>query len=124
MRNPVAKAKWVLQTKGITGVPAESLHQIASSEGIRYKYCCLPDDPGLSGELLYRGDKKGIIINTLIDNPGRHNFTFAHELGHYFLKHPPSSILDGQAGFWCSIQEKKTTKTHTKKRPTNSPSNF
>ncbi len=100
--SPVAKAKWVLETKGITGVPAESLTAIADSENIRHKFCKLPEEPDLSGELLFRGDKKGIIINTLIKNRGRHNFTFAHELGHYFLDHKPSYELDDNTGFWCS----------------------
>jgi Zn-dependent peptidase ImmA (M78 family) len=102
--SPVAKAKWVLETKGITDVPAESLTAIADSENIRHKFCELPDEPDLSGELLFRGDKKGIIINTLIKNRGRQNFTFAHELGHYFLGHKPGYVDDG-TGFWCTISD-------------------
>lgn len=105
MNDPIAKAKWVLETKGVIGTPAEHLHEIARQENIRFKYACLPNDPKLGGQLLYKGEKKGIIINTLIDNKGRHNFTFAHELGHYFLKHPPSYTLDGQVGFWCSTDD-------------------
>lgn len=102
--SPAAKAKWVLETKGITGIPAESLTAIANSENIRYRFCELSEEPDLSGELLFRGDKKGIIINTHINNKGRRNFTFAHELGHYFLEHKPSYRLD-DAGFWCSVND-------------------
>lgn len=102
---PVAKAKWVLETKDVTGIPAESLTAIADSENIRHKFCELPEDLDLSGELLFRGDKKGIIINTHIKNRGRQNFTFAHELGHYFLGHKPSYELDNNTGFWCSASD-------------------
>jgi Zn-dependent peptidase ImmA (M78 family) len=105
--SPVAKARWVLETKGITGVPAESLTAIADSENIRYRFCELPEAPDLSGELLFRRDKKGIIINTLIKNRGRQNFTFAHELGHYFLGHKPSYELNDNTGFWCSVNDLK-----------------
>lgn len=105
MNNPITKARWVLKTKGITGIPAESLHDIADSEDIRYLYRTLPNDPKLGGQLLYKGKKKGIIVNTLIDNKGRQNFTFTHELGHYFLDHPPNYSLDGQLGFWCSTDD-------------------
>lgn len=105
MNNPIAKAKWVLETKEITGIPVESLHNIASSEGIHFLYRSLPNDPKLGGQLLYKGEQKGIIINTFINHKGRHNFTFAHELGHYFLEHPPSYKLDGQYGFWCSTDD-------------------
>ena len=105
MNDPIAKAKWVLETKGISGVPAPCLHHIAEQEDIRFLYRALPNEPTLGGQLLYKGKKKGIIINTLIDNVGRHNFTFAHELGHYFLAHPPSFTLDGQFGFWCSTND-------------------
>lgn len=101
---PAAKAKWILETKGITGIPAESLTAIADSENIRYRFCELPEEPDLSGELLFCGDKKGIIINTHINHKGRQNFTFAHELGHYFLNHKPSYRLD-DAGFWCSVND-------------------
>jgi len=105
MNDPVVKAKWVLETNEITGVPAEYLHDIAKRENIRFKYVCLPNDPKLGGQLLYKGQKKGIIINTLVDNLGKHNFTFSHELGHYFLAHQPSYALDGQSGFWCSVDD-------------------
>lgn len=105
MNNPIIKAKWVLETKSIIGIPAESLHDIADSENIRYLYRTLPNDPKLGGQLLYKGERKGIIVNTLIDHKGRQNFTFAHELGHYFLEHPPNYALDGQLGFWCTTDD-------------------
>lgn len=105
MANPAAKARWVLETKEVTGVPALALHGIAKQEGIRYLYRPLPNDPKLSGELIYKNEQKGILINTHINSPRRHTFTFAHELGHYFLEHRPEYVRDGVTGFWCSIED-------------------
>ncbi|WP_211228753.1 ImmA/IrrE family metallo-endopeptidase [Desulfovibrio cuneatus] len=102
-----AKALWVLETLGVSGPPTTALHAIADHEGIRYLYRNLPNDPGLSGQLLFKGDKKGIIVNTHNGNPGKHAFTFAHELGHYFLEHTPSFTKDGNTGFWCSTDDIK-----------------
>ena len=82
-----------------------ALHDIAKREGIRYLYRLLPNDPKLSGELIYKGNKKGILINTHISSPKRHTFTFAHELGHYFLEHKPEYVRDGRTGFWCTVDD-------------------
>ena len=105
MASPVAKAQWVLETRGVTGIPALALHSIAEREGIRFLYRSLPNDPKLSGELIYKGNQKGILINTHINSPQRYAFTFAHELGHYFLEHKPEYVQDGQTGFWCSVED-------------------
>jgi len=83
---PSSKAKWVLETMGIKGVPAPYFDDIARQENIKVKRCSLPSEKDLSRMLIYRGEMKGILINTYIENIGRQNFTFAHELGHYFLK--------------------------------------
>jgi Zn-dependent peptidase ImmA (M78 family) len=104
MNDPEAKAKWVLETKGISGIPAESLITIADSEGIRHKYNDYPEDLW-DGMLLYKGEKKAILINTHIGNAGKHHFTFAHELGHYFLKHPPNYAKNEQSGFRCTSED-------------------
>jgi Zn-dependent peptidase ImmA (M78 family) len=103
--DPVVKAKWVLETMGIHDIPASHLNKIAQSENIYVLRRSLPSEKCLSGTLVYRGDKKGILINIYIDNTGRHNFTFAHELGHYFLQHKPTYISDGESGFRCSTQD-------------------
>lgn len=91
MNDPIAKAKWVIETHGITGIPALSLKDIAAAEKIKVLHDDFPDDPGLAGMLLFKGQKRKIIVNTHIHNDGRHRFTFAHELGHYF--HGASSRL-------------------------------
>lgn len=106
MPDPVAKAKQVLIDKNIDDIPAVSLGAIADSEGVRYKHKAYPDK--WDGMLVFNGDQRGILVNTRIDNPARHNFTFAHELGHYFLNHQPSFSKDGQLGIKCNVSETAT----------------
>ena len=84
-----------------------ALELIAKNEGIMYRFIDFPDDAWLAGMLLYRDQKRKIIINTHINNTGRINFTFAHELGHHFLTHPPSLYTDGQSGFRCTHDDIK-----------------
>ncbi|WP_311794976.1 hypothetical protein [Alicyclobacillus acidiphilus] len=62
--NPSARAKWVLEQMGIYDVPALYLDAVAKAHGIRVGRACLPDDPKLCGMLLFRGDKRAILINT------------------------------------------------------------
>lgn len=100
--SPTVTARQVLDRMGISGPPATHLEEIAQAEHIRVGKPILPDDPNLSGLLLFRGDKRAILINTFIGNSGRINFTFAHELGHYFLRHSPTYLPDGNQGFRCS----------------------
>lgn len=104
MNSPEAKAKWVLETKGISGIPAESLKTISDSEGIRHRYNDYTEDVW-EGMLLFKGEKKAILVNTHRGNAGKHHFTFAHELGHYFLNHPPSYAKSGQLGFRCTSED-------------------
>ena len=66
MNDPAAKAKWVLKTKSITGIPALSLEKIAHEENIKYTYDDFPEDPLLEGILLYKGNTRAIIVNTHI----------------------------------------------------------
>jgi Zn-dependent peptidase ImmA (M78 family) len=58
--------------------------------------------------MLFSDEQRGILVNTRIDNPARHNFTFAHELGHHFLDHPPNFSQDGQRSIRCTISETST----------------
>lgn len=103
--DPAAKAKQVLESMGITNPPAMHLDEIAQMQHIRVGKQNLPDDPKLSGLLLFCGEKRAILINTHISNSGRINFTFAHELGHHFLQHTPTYYLDGQRGFRCTVED-------------------
>ena len=103
MIDPVEKAKWVLQTKAVGEIPALALKAIADSEDIKFKIKPYAGD--WDGILAFNGDKRAILVNTSIDNPARHNFTFAHELGHYFLEHPANYTSNGQSGIHCKISE-------------------
>ena len=105
MNNPASKAMSVLRKHGISDIPALSLESIAKAENIKCVFESFPDDKWLAGMLLYKGEKRKIIVNTYIDNPGRKNFTFAHELGHHFHEHPPSYFKDGQSGFRCTSDD-------------------
>lgn len=102
---PTVGANRVLAVNGITSCPAEHLQEIAAAEHIKILFRSIDDEPGFGGQLVYKGKKTGILINTCISNSGKHNFTFAHELGHYFLRHPPSYTMDGQSGFRCTATD-------------------
>ena len=42
---------------------------------------------------IFKGKKSvKIVVNSTIDNVGRKNFTYAHEMGHYFLMHDLSTL--------------------------------
>lgn len=103
--SPAAKAIMVLASMGITDPPAYHLDEIAKAQKIRVSKTSLPNDRNFSGALLFRGDKRGILLNTVISNKGRINFTFAHELGHHFLEHKPDYQQSGQFGFHCSPKD-------------------
>lgn len=101
MIDPVTKARWVLETKSVGDIPALSLAAIADSEGIGHRCKAYPDE--WDGMLVFKGNKRAILVNTRIDSKGRQHFTFAHELGHYFLEHPPSYLEDGKLGIRCTL---------------------
>ena len=106
---PEVKANWVLEKMGIFDTPALHLDEIAASQKIKIGRRPLPNDMDFSGALLFRGDKRAILLNTAIPNAGRQNFTLAHELGHYFLRHKPDFQQSGEMGFRCSPKDMKDT---------------
>jgi len=106
---PEVKANWVLETMGILDTPALHLDAIAASQKIKIGRRPLTNDMNFSGALLFRGDKRAILLNTAIPNAGRQNFTLAHELGHYFLRHKPDFQQSGEMGFRCSPKDMKDT---------------
>jgi Zn-dependent peptidase ImmA (M78 family) len=101
MNDPVDCARWALENKGIIGIPAISLAAIAENEGIRFKISDYPND-AWDGALIFSGMKRAILVNTHAGNLGKNNFTFAHELGHYFLGHKPNFNQDGQLSIRCT----------------------
>ncbi len=107
---PTVEANRILSVNGITSCPAEHLQDIAAAEHIKVLFRSINDEPSFGGQLVYKGKKTGILVNTCIPNSGKHNFTFAHELGHYFLRHPPSYTMDGQSGFRCTAADMDTSR--------------
>lgn len=107
--SPKAKAEWVLKVMNISDPPAFHLDEIASSQSIRVGRKEFPKDKKFSGGLWLQGKKRAIVLNTVIHNEGRINFTFAHELGHYFLQHKPTFSQNGQESFYCSIKDMEDT---------------
>ena len=58
----------------------------------------------LQGAIFQGKNSVKIVVNSSIDNVGRKNFTYAHEMGHYFLMHDLSNLVCTQtnleSGFW------------------------
>lgn len=104
LADPTSKARQVLTSKQIDGVPALVLQDIAADESIKFKFDKYPNDLW-DGMLLFKDDKRAILINTQRGLIGRHNFTFAHELGHYFLDHQPTATIDGKPVIRCTTAD-------------------
>lgn len=95
----------MLAVNSIIDCPAAHLQGIADTEHIKVLFRSINDESDFGGQLVYKGSKAGILVNTCIPSSGKHNFTFAHELGHFFLRHPPSYVMDGQQGFRCTVKD-------------------
>ena len=83
---PEEYAQKVLSDFGIFDIPALNFKKIFDACKItcdEMEY----EDIKYSGSLHRFHDEAIILINTKIKNIGRINFTKAHELGHYFMKH-------------------------------------
>ena len=80
-------AESVLLKYNITECPAKHLSEIMKKENILFFKDSF-DDNNFDGLITLNNDNQYCIyINTRIYYPPRHNFTIAHELGHYFLGH-------------------------------------
>ena len=80
-------AEKVIEKYKITSCPAMELDSIMKNENILFFKNSFDDD-NFDGLLTKNNDDQFCIyINTKINYTPRHNFTIAHELGHYFLKH-------------------------------------
>ena len=60
---------------------------IMQSEGIKFKEAPITNEKFTGALTFGLNDQPYIMINKSINNPGRRNFTIAHELGHFFLNH-------------------------------------
>lgn len=54
-------------------------------------------ESNLQGAIYQGKNSVKIVVNSAIDNIGRKNFTYAHEMGHYFLMHDLSTLVCTQA---------------------------
>ena len=66
--------------------------------GYGYRFYETPMESNLQGAI-FQGKNQivRIVVNSTIDNVGRKNFTYAHEMGHYFLMHNLSTLACTQA---------------------------
>ncbi|NLL04464.1 MAG: ImmA/IrrE family metallo-endopeptidase [Clostridiaceae bacterium] len=90
----------VLLDYDITGIPALSFKKVFGACNIlcdEFEY----NDPKYSGSLHRFPDHSIILVNTDNRYVPRQNFTKAHELGHFFLKHKGDK-------FECTTQDMKT----------------
>lgn len=97
------KADEVLSKYVLRGGAYKKFDSIMSAENIKFR------EITTSGDFLgiFTHGNNGqpyIMINTVIQNEGRRNFTIAHELGHYFLCH---ELKNGQC-FDSNILEDST----------------
>jgi Zn-dependent peptidase ImmA (M78 family) len=65
----------------------KQLLNIIKAENITFKEIQFTNDSFLGALTCGNNGQLYIMVNKSIDNTGRRNFTIAHELGHYFLKH-------------------------------------
>ena len=68
------------------------LEPVAEANGIRVVYSDKLEKDNISGMLFYEEGTPLIVINKF-NNPERQRFTFAHELGHFYL-HQNSNFVD------------------------------
>lgn len=97
-RNDIEKcANEVLRQYNIAGAPYSHIKEICEKEDIVVKRTAF--GPNMDGAFSVIGNQKHIFYNSTMI-PSRQNFTKAHELGHYFLKHP----LENGNAIYCYKQ--------------------
>lgn len=73
---------------------------IMMAEGIKFKGIQSANAEFIGAFTRANSGQLYIMVNGIIENAGRRNFTIAHELGHYFLKH-----LMHSNSFYCCNDE-------------------
>ena len=97
-RNDIEKcANEVLRQYNIDGASYSHIKEICEKEDIVVKRTAF--GPNMDGAFSVIGNQKHIFYNSTMI-PSRQNFTKAHELGHYFLKHP----LENGNAIYCYNQ--------------------
>ena len=82
-----------------------SPEEIASSEGIAYRYESFDEE--FDGILLYEAGRFLIVCNErrALRGSARSRFTFAHELGHYFIDEHRQALASGKMPLHFSLAE-------------------
>lgn len=82
-----------------------SPEEIAKEEGIAYKYAAFPED--FDGILLYDAGRFMVVCNERrgVRGTARSRFTFAHELGHYFIDEHRQDLINGKMKLHFSAAE-------------------
>jgi Zn-dependent peptidase ImmA (M78 family) len=75
----------------------KQLLNIINEEGIKFKEVPSANASFVGALTCSNSGQCYIMVNKDIDNAGRRNFTIAHEMGHYFLKHQLQSNF-----FYCN----------------------
>jgi Zn-dependent peptidase ImmA (M78 family) len=94
----------------------KQLLNIIREEGITFKEVPFTSTSFVGALTCSNNGRWYIMVNTSIDNAGRRNFTIAHEMGHYFLKHQLQSN-----SFYCNDDAiaEETQATNTLEREAN-----
>lgn len=77
--------------QGISELPVNPI-EVAKKLDIDVK-ALPPGNKGVSGMLLYKDNKFGILYGTHIDQIGFQHFSIAHEIGHYCIPGHPEKLL-------------------------------
>jgi Predicted Zn peptidase len=94
------KAAAVFQQYVQSGNSYKQLLNIVQAEGMKFKEVPSKNVAFVGALTCGNNGQRYIMVNQGIDNPGRRNFTIAHELGHHFLEHQLHSN-----SFYCCDDE-------------------
>lgn len=94
------KAAAVFQRYVRSGNSHKQLSNIIQAEGMKFKEVPSKNAAFVGALTCGNSGQRYIMVNQGIGNPGRRNFTIAHELGHYFLEHQLHSN-----SFYCCDDE-------------------
>lgn len=91
--NPSSVARWFRDDCGLADVDRIEPEDISEQHGLRVQPASLD---GLWGAAMVRAGKPGILINRDQYRP-RYRFTYAHEMGHIFLRRHYEILMGGGA---------------------------
>ena len=100
-------ARAVLQRHGIKQPPVD-LKIILEKEGIEYEEAdYFPDDVDA---MIIPTEGAIVAVVNMKQHPNRRRFSLAHELGHYFMNHDRSEVLDRMTVDWEEVRQCRNSK--------------